>query len=85
MSKTNANCTLDARSLRCPLPLLKTKLMLNSMKDNDILRVVATDSGSYKDIPAFIHKSAHNLISVIFHEDAHEYEFLIQKKGIENS
>ncbi|WP_428239890.1 sulfurtransferase TusA family protein [Gynuella sp.] len=85
MSKDNANYDLDARNLRCPLPLLKTKMMLSSMKDREILKVVATDSGSYRDIPAFIKSSVHNLISVIFHEDTHEYEFLIEKKDIDNS
>jgi len=58
-----AQRTLDASGLRCPMPLLKTKLELNSMSPGDELEVIATDAGSARDIPAFIRLSSHELIS----------------------
>ncbi|MBO6851863.1 MAG: sulfurtransferase TusA family protein [Marinobacter sp.] len=54
---------LDASGLRCPMPLLKTKLELNSMSPGDELEVIATDSGSARDIPAFLKLSRHQLVS----------------------
>ncbi|MBS8238909.1 sulfurtransferase TusA family protein [Marinobacter lipolyticus] len=58
-----AQRTLDASGLRCPMPLLKTKLELNSMAPGDELEVIATDAGSARDIPAFLRLSRHELVS----------------------
>ena len=48
---------LDARGLNCPLPLMKTKKTLTDMQVGQVLRVVATDSGSVHDMLAFTKKS----------------------------
>ncbi len=53
---------LELPGLRCPMPLLKTKQALSSMNAGQILKVVATDGGSWRDIPAFISLSKHALI-----------------------
>ncbi|NMT63850.1 sulfurtransferase TusA family protein [Marinobacter orientalis] len=58
-----AERTLDASGLRCPMPLLKTKLELNSMAPGQELEVIATDAGSARDIPAFLRLSCHELVS----------------------
>jgi len=57
-----ADRTLDASGLRCPMPLLKTKLELNSMSPGQELEVIATDAGSARDIPAFLELSSHELV-----------------------
>lgn len=57
-----ADRTLDASGLRCPMPLLKTKLELNAMEPGQQLEVFATDSGSARDIPAFVRLSSHELL-----------------------
>ena len=41
---------LDARGLSCPLPILKTKKSLNELASGQVLKVVATDPGSVKDM-----------------------------------
>lgn len=58
-----ADRTLDASGLRCPMPLLKTKLELSSMSPGQELEVIATDAGSARDIPAFLRLSSHELVS----------------------
>ena len=73
---SSPHCSLDARGLSCPMPLLKTKLALNGMEPGDILEVVATDPGSLCDIPAFIRLSAHELISADALDDG--FRFLIR-------
>src|ERR1700712_57996 len=37
---------LDARGLNCPLPILKAKKALADMETGQVLRIVATDTGS---------------------------------------
>ena len=58
-----ADRTLDASGLRCPMPLLKTKLALNDMSAGDVLSVTATDPGSAKDIPAWLAMTNHVLLN----------------------
>ena len=68
--------TLDATMLRCPMPLLKTKMVLKTLSPGDILLVLATDTGAKKDIPRFIARSQHRLI-LSTQEDS-VYQFYIQ-------
>ncbi|KAA1175013.1 sulfurtransferase TusA family protein [Marinobacter salinexigens] len=74
-----ADRTLDASGLRCPMPLLKTKLELNSMSPGQELEVIATDAGSARDIPAFLKLSSHTLVTES--ELNGEYRFVIKCGG----
>ncbi len=71
--------TLDASGLQCPMPLLRTKLSLNSMDPGQRLRVIATDPGSARDIPAFLRLSQHELEQQ--EDDEHRYVFVIRCGG----
>lgn len=72
-----ANQTLDARGLNCPLPVLRTKKSLNALQSGETLRVVATDPGSLKDIAAFCKQTGNPLLESGQHGD--DYEFIIRK------
>lgn len=54
---------LDCVGLRCPLPLLKAKQALASLKSGQVLRVVATDPGSVRDFQSWADLSGHQLLS----------------------
>ena len=54
---------LDTRGLSCPLPILKTKKSLNGLSSGQVLKIVATDPGSVKDMQAFARQTGHALIS----------------------
>ncbi len=69
---------LDARGLECPLPLLKTRLALKNLAENDILFVSATDAGSWQDIPRYLAKSMFVLLSAA--DNNGEYHFYIKRK-----
>lgn len=71
--------TLDARGLRCPMPLLKTKLELSGMTPGEQLEVIATDAGSQRDIPAWVALSSHELVAQSESED--QYRFVIRCGG----
>jgi tRNA 2-thiouridine synthesizing protein A len=53
---------LDARGLNCPLPILRTKKLLNQMSGGQVLRVVATDPGSVRDFQAFARQTGNELV-----------------------
>ncbi|SER86049.1 sulfurtransferase TusA family protein [Natrinema salaciae] len=42
--------TLDVKGQSCPMPIVKTKQAIDELEADDVLEVVATDSGSMSDI-----------------------------------
>ena len=41
--------TLDVRGAKCPVPIVKTKKMIDTLKVGEVLEVLATDPGSVVD------------------------------------
>ena len=69
--------TLDAKGLNCPLPILKTKVLLNKMQPGEILYVEATDPHSVVDFEAYCARTRHELIKVL--ESSDRFEFYIKR------
>jgi tRNA 2-thiouridine synthesizing protein A len=69
---------LDARGLSCPLPILKTKKALNDLASGQVLKVVATDPGSVKDMEAFASQTGNPLLSA--GEENKDFVFYLRKK-----
>jgi TusA-related sulfurtransferase len=74
----NADQTLDARGLSCPLPLLKAKQALNSMEAGQLLYVLATDAGSQRDFERFCELSGHVLLESSCLDS--EFHYWLRKK-----
>lgn len=53
---------VDTRGLNCPLPILKAKKALASMQSGQLLKVVATDTGSMRDFQAFAKQTGNELV-----------------------
>ena len=58
----NVDRELDARGLNCPLPILKAKKALAEMTTGQLLKVIATDSGSVRDFQAFAKQTGNELV-----------------------
>ncbi len=56
------NESLDARGLNCPLPILKTKVLLNKMRPGEIIFVQSTDPHSVIDFEAYCARTDHELL-----------------------
>ena len=53
---------IATRGLNCPLPILKAKKALAEMVSGQLLKVVATDTGSLKDFQAFAKQTGNELV-----------------------
>ena len=53
---------VDTRGLNCPLPILKAKKALAIMQSGQLLKVVATDTGSIRAFQAFAKQTGHELV-----------------------
>jgi tRNA 2-thiouridine synthesizing protein A len=77
-SDTEFHKDLDARGLNCPLPILKAKKALADMETGQVLRIVATDTGSVRDFQAFA-KQTGNALLAHTHING-EFTFLMRRK-----
>jgi len=68
---------VDARTMRCPMPLLKLKQALAMVSMGDEIRLRVTDAGAWRDVPAFVALSRHRLIEKSHNTD--EYYFVVEK------
>ena len=64
---------LDASGLNCPLPLLKAKQALNGLEPGQVLKVIATDSGSIRDFKAYTEQSDHELLQTFTEQEPYVY------------
>ena len=69
---------LDARGLKCPLPILRTKKALAELTSGQILRILATDPGSVQDFAAFARQTGHALLDSQHHGE--EFAFYLRRK-----
>lgn len=74
---TDFNTELDARGLNCPLPILRTKKSMNGMAAGEVLKVIATDPGSVKDMEAYARQTGNEIVGTA--EDTGEFTFFIKK------
>jgi len=56
-----ANVLIDARGLKCPLPVLKLEKALASAKAGAVLTVLATDPVARIDIPLLCRQRGHGV------------------------
>ncbi len=63
---------IDTRGMNCPLPILKAKKALSGMESGQLLKVVATDTGSLRDFQAFAKQTGNELV----HQETVGEEFI---------
>lgn len=67
----------DLRGLNCPLPVLKARKRLQSMRSGERLTVETTDPLAALDIPAFCREDGHRLVTSTAVDGGHR--FVIEK------
>lgn len=60
---------IDARGLRCPLPVLRARKALLALQPGAILRVLADDGMARIDLPHFCAAAGHEHLSLTETED----------------
>ncbi len=70
---------LDAKGLKCPIPVLRARRAMKPLAAGDILEVEATDPTSVQDFRAFCETTGDELLES--REDDGVYHFRIQKAG----
>jgi tRNA 2-thiouridine synthesizing protein A len=68
---------LDTRGLNCPLPILKARKALSTLQSGDTLEMLASDSGSQKDMESFCAQTGNQLMESS--ESGDGFRFLVRK------
>ena len=73
----NFDKELDASGLACPLPIVKTRKALSGLLPGQVLRVIATDSGSVSDMAAYAEQTGNALLHS--GQEGGKYVFLLRR------
>ena len=71
--------TLDARGLKCPLPVLLARKALKSVPSGGVLEVLATDRGADADFVDFCELTGAVLLTSLFADGV--YRFVLRVAG----
>ena len=78
-SEITINQELDARGLFCPMPIIKVNKLMKQMEPGEIVRVLATDPGSQRDMPAWVKKTGNTILQTDV--DDCIYIYIIRKEA----
>ena len=73
------SATLDARGLKCPLPVLRARKALKGLAPQAELRVLATDADAVRDFRAFCAETGHRFVGSS--QDGEVHEITVRKAG----
>lgn len=71
---------LDARGLYCPEPVMLLHNKIRDIEVGELLRIIATDPSTTRDIPKFCMFLGHDLVESS--EAGAEFSYLIRKNAI---
>ncbi|MDX3773923.1 sulfurtransferase TusA [Chromatiaceae bacterium AAb-1] len=74
---SSADQTLDALGLRCPEPVMMTRLTIRKMQTGETLLIIADDPATTRDIPAFCRFMDHELLAS--NTEELPYQYLVKK------
>jgi len=71
--------TLNCLGLYCPVPLLRTREVLDGIEPGEILEVITDDPAAEEDLKRFAKRAGHEVVS--FEKGDGHMRFLIKRKG----
>lgn len=77
LNNIKADKVIDARGTSCPGPILAAKKGIVDVKVGEIMEILATDTGTQKDIPAWAKKMGHEYLGVV--EDAGTFKLYVKR------
>lgn len=67
-NKHIADITIDAKGLKCPMPVIKLQQKIRHLNPGQIVRIACCDLSAEKDIASWCKVNKHGLIDVTSHD-----------------
>jgi TusA-related sulfurtransferase len=77
MSEFAPEKTLDAKGLKCPMPVVKTSKEVKNISVGGVLEILATDPGSMADITAWTKSTGNELLKA--EKDGDVFKFYVRR------
>ncbi|MBE3585439.1 MULTISPECIES: sulfurtransferase TusA family protein [Desulfofundulus] len=77
LQNIKADKVVDARGVSCPGPIMAAKKAIADVKVGEVMEILATDSGSQRDIPAWARKMGHEFLGVV--EEAGYWKLYVKR------
>ena len=77
MAEFNVSKFLDCSGLLCPMPVVKTKKMIQTMEIGEVMEMLATDPGAMPDMEAWAKQTQHQLLES--KDEGGKFRFFIKK------
>jgi len=71
--------TVDACGLKCPEPVMLLRNALRNAPDHALIRLLATDPSTLRDVPTMCRFMGHRLVETQEHDA--RYEFVVAARG----
>lgn len=69
---------LDARGLKCPMPIVKTAQAIKNVGSGELLEVLTTDAGAVADFAAWSRSTGNDLVEQTVADGV--YRFVLRRK-----
>lgn len=69
---------LDARGLKCPMPIVRTAQQIKTLAAGELLEVLATDPGSVADFAAWSRSTGNEILESTSADGV--YRFVLRRK-----
>lgn len=73
----NADLTIDAKGLSCPMPIVKAKKGMDSLQTGQVMVLETTDKGSVNDFQGWVKQTKNELLKM--EEENGVYRFFVKK------
>jgi len=70
--------TLDARGLKCPMPIVRTAQAIKNVASGELLEVLTTDPGAVADFAAWSRSTGNELVEQTIADGV--YRFVLRRK-----
>ena len=77
LRELKSDLVVDARATSCPGPILAAKKAIGQIPVGGVMEVLASDSGTLKDLPAWCKKMGHEFLGSI--DDAGYLQLFLRK------
>jgi tRNA 2-thiouridine synthesizing protein A len=76
---SSADLEVDARRLRCPIPVIRLGAAMKDLPTGSLVRLLATDPAARSDVAAFCRLRGHELVETV--DEPEHTAYLVRRGG----
>ncbi len=78
-NETTAQRILDAQGLYCPEPVMMLHNVIREMSVGEVVKIIATDPSTQRDIPKFCQFLGHTLLDKHTEQEGSQFIYIVSK------